>query len=335
MFPLSDQPTWAIKDSSKLDDYQRCHRYFFYRHILGWTSDSPAHDLHFGESYHKAREHQLMYGYSDLEGAYQAFIEHYRLQFPPETDDMYLPKTPTAVLNALLKFNLERSNDLVENEVVILDQKKMLEISGTVPVDEKRVLHYRMDSIMRRLEDGKIFSWDHKTTSEKYIISNQWANQFFLSIQNGTYTHCLYCMFHIEEVLGIEFCGTGFAYLSRGSANRPAGYHVTLRRVPVFKTPGQMNVWLWTVNNLLDEIERDMDRLYHSSDNDEVLMAFPMNNTGCTSYRGCQYHDYCCCWSNPLRSCEEPPLGFREEFWNPAEKKANIKLDLEYPFERR
>lgn len=330
MFPIIEHPTWLIKDSSKLDEYLRCPRKYFYRYILGWDLDMPAHDLYFGESYHKAREYQLAQGYDDVEGAYQVFITHYRREFGPETDSIYSPKNPSGVLCALLNFLAERGNDLVENEVVEIDGQKMLEISGTVPVDEHRFLHYRMDSIIRRLEDDKIFSWDHKTTNEKYIVGRQWADQFFLSIQNGTYTHCLYCMFPIEQVLGIEFCGTGFTFLKRGSANRPAGYHATLRRVPAFKTPDQMNTWLWTVNNLLDEIDRDMDKLYQCTDDDEVMMAFPMNPTSCTDYRGCIYHDYCCSWSNPLRSCYEPPLGFRQDFWNPSEKESNIVKNLEW-----
>jgi len=334
-FPITEHPTWAIKDSSKLDDYLRCHRFYFFRYILGWDLDFPAHDLLFGEAYHKAREHQLLHGYDDVAGAFEAFNNCYRLHFAPEEDEIYKPKTPTAVLNALMKFAEERYADLVDNEVVVIDGQKMTEISGTVPIDENRVLHYRMDSILRRLEDGMIFSWDHKTTAEKYILGRQWADQFFLSIQNGTYTHCLYCMFPIEQVLGIEFCGTGFAFLSRGSANRSSGYHATLRRVPAFKTPEQMNAWLWTVNNLLDEIERDMDKLFHCTENDAVLMAFPMNGTSCTDYRGCQYHDYCLSWPNPLRQCYEPPLGFIEKFWNPAERESSVKKDLKISDIRR
>jgi len=330
---LEYHPSWDIKDSSKLDDYLRCHRYYFYRYILGWTLDMPAHDLHFGESYHKAREHQLRHGYEDVSGAMEAFLTCYRKYFDQETDSLYTPKTPTAVLNALIKFADERRDDLILNKVIELDGEKMLEISGKVPVDDKRFLHYRMDSIMERIEDGRIFSWDHKTTSEKYIIGRQWTDQFFLSIQNGTYTHCLYCMFPVDQVLGVEFCGSGFAYLQRGSSARPAGYHVTLRRVPAYKTPEQMNAWLWTVNNLLDEIERDMDRLFHSSDGDEVLMAFPMNPTSCTDYRGCPYHDYCICWPNPLQLSYEPPLGFREDFWDPTKRESAVKKDL--TFERR
>lgn len=330
MFPLTDKPTWQIKDSSKLDDWLACHRLYFMRHVLGWRMDVPAHDLHFGTSWHCGREYQLLQGYDDVVGAYQAFLNDYRKEFDPSTDDMYRPKNPTGVLNALQTFATEKQNDLIENEVVEIDGVKMTEISGTVPVDDKRVLYYRMDSIMRRLEDGRIFSWDHKSTHEKWVTGRQWAEGFHLGIQNGTYTHCLYCQFPIEQVLGIEFCGTGFNYLSRGSSARPAGYYATLRRVPAFKTPEQMNVWLWNVNDILDDIEREMDRLYHCKEEDTVLMAFQMNPKSCTAYRGCPYHDYCLSWQNPLQQCYEPPLGFREEFWDPSKMDTTNKRNLEW-----
>jgi len=326
-FPLVEQPEWSILDSSKIETFLDCPRKYFFEHVLGWRMDMPNHDAYFGESWHKAREWQLRYGYSDVEGAYNAFIEHYRKEFPPETDSLYTPKDPTAVLYALMKFAEERSSDLIENEVVELDGTKMLEISGTVPVDNHRVLHYRLDSIMRRKSDGKIFSWDHKSTKR---LSRYWREKFHLSIQNGTYTHCLYCMFPIEQVLGIEFCGTCFNYYSRGGSKNPKGYNITLERVPAFKTPDQMNVWLWTVVDILDSIEREMDRLFHSSDDDLLLMAFPMNPSNCTKYFGCAFHDFCLSWQNPLQHCEEPPLGFRIEFWDPSKIETSVKKDLEW-----
>jgi len=329
-FPLTEHPTWAIRDSSKLDDWLACPRKYFYAHILGWKLDTPAHDLHFGQCWHIAREHQLLNGYEDFVGAYEKFLAKYREAFPPETDSMYNPKTPTAVLNALQVFATDKQRDLLDNEVVQLDGVKMTEISGTVPVDEKRVLYYRMDSIMQRKEDDMIFSWDHKSTTERSINGWQWQEAFHLSVQNGTYTHCLYCMFPIEQVLGIEFCGTGFAFLQRGSSARPAGYHVTLKRVPAFKTPEQMNVWLWNVNKLLDDIDREMDYLFHCKEEDTVMTAFHQNPKSCTSYRGCPYHDFCLAWQNPLQRSYEPPLGFREEFWNPAEMETTNKKDLKW-----
>jgi len=329
-FPLSPQPAWDIIDSSKITDYLACPRKYFYSHILGWRPDSPAHDLHFGTSWHCAREYQLLHGYGDIEGAFNAFLDEYRKEFHESTDEMYRPKTPTAVLAALMKFAEERRSDLTENEVVELDGKKMTEISGTVPINPDRVIHYRMDSIMRRLADGKIFSWDHKSTSGRYIKSRQWAEQFHLGIQNGTYTHCLYCMFPIEDVLGIEFCGTGFEYLSRGSAARPAGYHTTLQRVPAFKTQDQMNAWLWTVNDIVDLIGTDMARLVDCSEEDPVLYSFAMNPKSCGDYRGCPFHDFCLAWANPLQHCYEPPLGYRVEFWDPSVIETTVKKDLEW-----
>lgn len=326
--PIPYHQTWDKKSSSKLDTYQSCRRKYFLEYLLGWRPDYPNHDLYFGQSWHIAREYQLLNGYDDFQGAYGVFIDYYRKEFAPEDDAVNIPKTPTGVLNALITFDEQKSRDLIDNEVVVLDGIKMTEISGTVPVDENRVLHYRLDSIMRRKEDGMIFSWDHKTTAEKYINGRQWAEAFHLGLQNGTYTHCLYCMFPIEEVLGIEFCGTGFTFLKRGSKDRSSGYHCTLRRVPAFKTPEMMNTWLWTVNRLLDELEDEMDRLSHCKESDPVLMAFPMNPKSCTDYRGCPFHDYCISWQNPLQHAYEPPLGFKEEFWDPSAMDSRVKKDL-------
>ena len=322
-FPLTEHKEWWIRDSSKLDDYLACKRRFFFSHILGWRSDQPAHDLHFGNAWHVAREHMLIHGYEDVKGAFLAFMKFYREEFSQETDDIYRPKDPIGVAMALNNFadNEERQRDLIDNEVLYT------EISGTVPVDETRVLHYRMDSIMRRKEDGKIFSWDHKSAKR---FGRPWSEKFHLCIQNGTYTHCLYCMFPIADVLGVEFCGTCFEYLKRGSAQRPAGYHTSFLRVPAFKTPEQMNTWLWNMVDLLDDLDREMDRLSECQENDTVLMAFPMNTTSCTDYWGCQFHDYCMSWSNPLQRCDEPPLGFKIEFWNPADMKTTNKKDLEW-----
>jgi len=330
IFPIPSHPSWDIKDSSKLDDYLRCPRYYFYHYILGWSLDMPEHDLVFGDAFHHAREHQLLFGYNEIEGAFDAFLAVYRKEFPPETDSLYLPKTPTAAMHAIMQFASEYSRDLIDNEVVELDGIKMTEIAGTVPVDEKRVLHYRMDSIIRRKEDGMIFSMDHKTTSGKWIHDTRWDRDLFLSIQNGTYTHCLYCMFPVDKVLGVEFDKTGFEYLKKSSGNRSAGYHATTRRIPAFKSPEQMNTWLWLINTLLDEIERDMDRLTHCTEGDEVFMAFRQNPKACSDYRGCEFHDYCLAWQNPLRRCYEPPLGYVQKFWDPSTREATVKKDLTF-----
>lgn len=324
---IPNHPSWEIVDSSKMDDYETCHRRFFYAHVLGWRLDIPNHDLYFGECWHIAREYQLIHGYEQIEGAFNAFLTHYRKQFPPQTDVNHRPKTPEAVNQALVNFGVTYFNDLDENELLRNPQtnEPFTEISGTVPIDERRVLYFRMDSLLQRKSDGMIFSWDHKTTKGNYITYPSWDQQFYLSIQNGTYTHCMYCIFDPSQVLGVEFCGVGFTYLKRNQE-----YRSELKRVPAFKTPEQMNVWLWTVIDLYNDIERDFDRLSHCKEGDEVMMAFPINPGGCTKYRGCEFHDFCMLWDNPLRHCQEPPMGFRQEYWDPREKDARNKMELEW-----
>lgn len=323
MMPIPEHPAWSIKDSSKLSDFLTCRRLYLFRHMLGWESEAPKQDAYFGESWHKAREHMLIHGYNSVGGAYTAFINHYRKKFDPETDELYVPKTPEAAGLGILNFSrdVERKRDLERNELLYT------EVSGTVPVDDKRVLYYRMDSILRSREDGMIFSWDHKTTKK---FSRFWEDYFYLCTQNFTYTHCLYCMFPIEQVKGVEFCGAMFEHLRRSSKNRGPGYYVTFKRVPAWKSPDQMNIGLWTVIDYLDEIERETDRLSHCSESDTVLMAFPLNPESCTKYFGCVYHDYCMSWANPLRNCFEPPIGFIREFWDPTKMETTHKMNLEW-----
>lgn len=323
---IEPKSTWSIIDSSKLDCFQRCKRMFFYQYILGWRSEMPAQDLWFGECWHKAREYQLLFGYDKFYEAFELFESCYRSKFPPDTDEIYRPKDPFAVLIALEQFHNQRTLDLEYNRVLLT------ETSGTVPIHPNgRKLHYRMDSVIQRMEDDYIFSWDHK--SKKGAFTRQWSEKFQLSIQNGTYTHCMYCMYPIDKVLGVEFCGTSFEYLSRGSKNRQAGYHVNFLRVPAFKPPDQMNSWLWTVNDLYSELEREMDRLTYCKEGDKVMMAFPMNDSSCTDYFGCTYHDFCISWQNPLQRCDQVPLGYIEEHWNPSEIQTTNKKDLEWSME--
>jgi len=131
-------------------------------------------------------------------------------------------------------------------------------------------------------------------------------------------------------IKGVEFCGTQFEYLKRGSKARPAGYHIDIKRVSAWKEPRQMNVWLWNMVDLLDELDRDMERLAECKESDSVMMAFRQNPGNCTNYWGCMFHDYCMSWDNPLQQCFEPPLGFREEFWDPREMETTNKMKLEW-----
>jgi hypothetical protein len=276
---------------------------YFYEYILGWRSEAPNLHLEFGKAWHLAMEHLINNGYGErsIADAYGLFFNHYRQYFPEVMDEVNVPKDPSNALRALVQYCNEYKNDKFK--------PLYTEIAGTVPIDDKRVLHFRMDSILE--EEGMIRSMEHKTGSQ---LSRQWTDQWSLAIQTGTYNHILYCLFPKEQVWGVEINGVFF----QKKENK-------FMRVPARRNPDMMNVWHWTVLHLVNMIEWETQRMFDCREDDLVLTAFPMNPTNCTKYFGCKYHDYCMAWANPLERCDEIPMGFKQEWWNPANEESTAK----------
>jgi len=253
-----------------------------------------------------------------VQEASDVFLEVYREEFPEDTDELFEPKTPANAIEALVKYVAKYPRDLEEFKVLYT------EISGTVPIRRDKVLHFRMDSILEELNDNRgKFSFEHKTKGGYF--NSQWENQWVLSEQNGVYHHVLYCLFPPEEVVGVRINGASFAKTKSGCT-------INFTRVPIYKSKDSMRVWYWNSLYWVSQIEEEFQRLEECKDSDEVMMAFPMNSQGCTKYFGCPYHDFCIAWPNPLRRCDHPPLGFKEEFWDPRKLTSTHQMDLDQAY---
>jgi hypothetical protein len=99
-------------------------------------------------------------------------------------------------------------------------------------------------------------------------------------------------------------------------------------RFPVIKGPTAMNVWLWTVNHYIDQIEHELMRLERCSEGDLIMKAFPMNTESCSDYFGCAYHDFCTSYHNPLQKIENVPMGMQIRFWDPTAVETTNKMDI-------
>ena len=317
-----------VLDSSKLNDWQKCPRYYLYRHHLGWQSETISNHLIFGSAVHVALEHLLLNGYDNnaVIGAYEAFLADYRKTFSEEQDEIFEPKTPQNFFLVLMAYANYYKRDLDNYEVLYT------EIAGTVAINGEDHIALRMDSILRDRKSGKVFSLEHKTASSTY----QWADQWPLSIQVGTYTHALNCLFGQNEVDCVTMNGLFIGkakqswkdLLTTGKTKNKLPYEFI--REPLKKSKDQMQVWLSRVNWLFEEIKYHTNAINNTDAwADEVLGYFPLNSNSCLDYgKLCEFHPFCCAWPNPLKRANDVPIGFVKEYWNPLDKPAKKEIAL-------
>ena len=310
--------SWNIQDATKLTAFCACPRKYFWEYVLGWKPEAPSNHLVYGQAWHSAMEYLLLNDYSiaSVQKAHQIFLEVYRKTFLPDTDEIFFPKTPENALFALARYVGKFREDHSIFKVLYT------EISGKVTVGENRYMHFRMDSILENRNNGQIVSIDHKTGSSTW----GWERQFPLSHQTGTYTHVLYCLYPRDLVRGVVFRGTFLGKTKKAWDQIHTGTTLTYKdpiefvEYPAFRNEDQMQSWLWHVNFWLDQVGFQFELLQECSEDDPVMTAFPQNPTSCTMYGGCQYADFCNSWQNPLQKCDEPPLNYREEHWDPTKE---------------
>lgn len=306
-FPVPFHETWNIFDASKINEYLRCPRSFFYKYVLGWDSEYRSHDLDFGTSWHIAMEHLLLNGYSKqtIIEAHEKFRNFYEQYWPTESQPDLEPKTSAMAFLALLGYVQEYS---------IIDHFSVLytEVSGSVNVLNNRVVHFRIDCIAE--DERGIFSLEHKTTK---TLERTFQDKWSLDVQPNLYNHVLHCMFPDKDIYGIIINGTCLYKQGPRSKKPPAEF----LRVPVIKQDVMMEAWIEDMEVYLQSIVNDYDKLSNSSDSDNVMSCFTRNPTACTDFWGCRFHDFCISWANPLQYYHDVPTGFIQKYWNPAEPK--------------
>ncbi len=319
---LELNPAVAVLDGTKLKAYLGCPRRFFYEHVLGWRPLIPSNHLAFGSAVHEALEYLLLNGYSSANvlTAYEKFLSAYRKEgFSSETDELYWPKTPSNFFIALSLYAKHYERDLEDYEVIAT------EIAGSTLVAEYE-LNFRMDSIVKNRKTHAIGSLEHKTASSPYL----WADQFYLSMQTGTYNHVLNCCYPDAKIEGVTFNGLFFGKVKKGWAEllegrRPDQLSVKTKpidfdRFTIHRTEKQQNVWYTNTLMTFEDLLRDFESLaaLPQDDPDVMMTAFKLNETNCSSFgRLCDYHNFCNAWPNPWARRYDVPTSFKPYFWNP------------------
>ncbi len=324
---LSPKPTWKIQDSSKVQDAMVCMRQYFFCHVLGWRHEDPNNHLVFGTAAHLAMERIYQKGERPdfsaeaLTDGYKLFINCYRESFPEYTDEEYSPKTPANFLRMLPMYAATYKP---------IDTFEILhsEVAGSVMVSENRNIYFKIDMIGKGKEEG-IFTLEHKTGTR---FSSIWARKWLQKTQIGTYSYLLSMMYPDEDTYGVRINGLFIKNqpkLKLDGTPYANAVDTEFHRVPIQKTIPQLEDWLCNINFWLEFIEIEFDNLAEVKEDDEVMHAFPKNTESCDKYYGCPYADFCIAWLNPLRKCENPPLGFIEEHWDPRIKQETAKEVVE------
>lgn len=303
---LTPTPTWNITDATKLNCYMECPRKYFYNYVLGWNPEKENIHLIWGHAIHEAldcilRAKRAGKSIDDpalIHEAYNVFLTHYEKHFDSRFDDENSPKDAAGALMLLTSYCQFYRNDPIK----ILH----VEIPGAVPVSDNHVLHFRVDTIIET-EHG-ICSLEHKTTK---MNSKAWADQWQLSLQTGCYNHVLHALWPEDDVYAIIINGL---IIRKNDCD--------FRRIPVRRTGDMMSAWLYNVQRLLAEMDRDFEELSLSKAEDNVMTSFPMNTQSCTKWGTCQYHSYCMSWANPLQRCASAPIGMEVRHWDPSARES-------------
>lgn len=280
-------------DASKLKDWLRCEAYYFFRHVVGWTHDTPSKDLVFGEAWHRALG--TLYSMYKAEGnwktsfidaAYQAGESYYRKYFSQEDDVANSPKSPGFLLRGLIAY-FEKYSYLDKFEVLDTEVITRALISPT------RYISGRLDLLFRTPSGISIL--EHKTSS---YSSSYWSDQWLLSIQPRTYQHLLNMLFgdNSENV-------TINGYIVRKNDQ-------DFIRVPLHYTPDMLAEYLTIVNRLINVIEIKCAILEDSD------FRFTKNSESCFKWnRKCEFLPFCQAWQNPLKYTHKVPAGMTIKFW--------------------
>lgn len=299
---MNIHPTTQIYDSTKIQTAQRCFRKAFFRFVLGWAPKEPSKHLVHGRAWHKGLDYILTSDYTREDAAMAGIIyeKEYRKDFHENMDIDNFPKSPGPALLAYDSYVEKYRNEKDFYEVLYT------ELPGSVPVDDKHNIYFKLDAVFRERKSGKIVVTEHKTSSRNSVIDKE---QWTLKTQIGTYTHAAICMFGAKNVKYVMINRT-FFYKASPSIHD---------RFPVMKSKQSMDGWLWDTTHMMHLFDFELERLDKCKESDPILKAFPKNPEACTDYMTmCPYFDVCMSGVNPLK--REVPDNMKVEYWDPRER---------------
>lgn len=318
-------------DNTRISDFQRCPRYYFFRHVMHWTPDSgPSLPLSFGGAWHAAMDVMwdgIAHGVPEAElvmASYAAFVEHWiacGLPDPHEIDfvlqDQMMPRVPSRALEMLYAYYEKRYELIRGLELVSVERSFVVPIK---PHDEKLFYVGKIDKTVRAGKN-RVRAFDHKTTTSvkaegggSHKIRPMFLETFSPNRQMDGYNFSLKLTYPNDRV----DVWVDVALLHKQSED--------FQLVTVDRTMDQLNAWLSDTIKWISKIEDELLELQQCDSHDSYMSAFPKNTNSCFDFNtACPYLPLCKARPNPLTWPDAPP-AYKFEKWDPLEHAGNPEV---------
>ena len=316
--------SYELFDNTRVSDFKRCARYFYFRHRRHWVrSGPPSLPLGFGSAWHEAQD-ALWRGVNAgkgrkevLEEAHHAFNAKWIESGLPADVDIALakelsPRTPMVASEMLYAYYDKRERQIKEWELVEVERPFAVPLRADRPN-----LFYigRMDKIVRP-SASRMRTIEHKTTTASKLSHDKEPKIRGIYLEsyspNSQVDGYLFALTMLYGDLATHFDVWVDAALVNAKGE-------DFQWVPVERQRDQINAWLWEVNDWIDAIRREDGLLAQATPSDPYLAAFRKDTSRCFDFNTqCPYLDLCKARPNPL-TWHEPPPGYESYEWNPLD----------------
>lgn len=314
---------YELYDNTRLIDFKKCPRFFFFRHRMHWVSERESRlPLIFGGAWHAGMDVMwsgIKYGEarSDvIAGAMKAFKDHWveagmSLEIDMELGKELAPRTPAVANEMYYAYYDERHKQIAQWDLLATERAFAVPIRA----DNESLFYIgRIDKIVAP-DSRSIRGIEHKTTTlnkpdwkREPKIRPLWTEQWSPNSQVDGYNFSLRMLYPGKDV---DIWIDGALVNQKGE---------DFQWVPVSRQIDQINGWLWEVNEWIDAVRLEDAKLAEASPSDPYLAAFRKETSKCIDFNAvCPFINLCKARANPLTWGAEPPSGFVKKVWNPLD----------------
>lgn len=301
------------KDNSEISTYKTCPRKHFLRYVLGWTRDGTAAPLVFGGAYHAGLD-RVWTQAKDLseddllQSACEGFILEWQERgFSPdmslEEQERLGARTPGVAKEMYYNYIIDRRRMLQGATLISCERPIAIPLPGIT----NTFLIGRLDKEINW--EGRDLVLEHKTTTA-YSIKAGFRSDYIDSWNSSP---------QVKEYQFISSAHRGHdmpVWMDLNLVHKKV--HDAFKFVPVKHPDEILSEWMWDTVSWVKSIQLE-EQAYRDAGELKPGM-FRKNEEACFGKYGvCPFIDICRGISRP-DLLDGPPLGYKEERWEPFSK---------------